>query len=148
MANEKSQWRALTLEKAKRFADLYANDVTHNLESASVAARLTPVCIRSAIHRFRHGKCMTETDYEICSVVFQAKCDHHQLETKLGTQAADEDKATTVGWYKWRLAIGDRFNHQERHAVDMELSGDPEKPLTSEQKVVLVLPDNGRVKSE
>jgi hypothetical protein len=115
--------RVVTMELARRFAELLAGDVTHTVESVASVLGVRACTIRQALSRFERDRCSSEEDEEICAVLAAAKERHiHELR-RTGFLAAGNVNGPGANWLRWQLEVQDPVNHPRQNKTSVELSG-------------------------
>ncbi len=115
--------RVVTMEVARRFAELLEGDPTHTVESVASVLGVRSSTIREALSRFERDKCSSEEDEEICAVLAAAKELHIHALRRKGFGDADRDNATGTSWLKWQLEVQDPVHYPRQNKTSLELSG-------------------------
>jgi hypothetical protein len=136
--------RVITVELAKRFAEEIASDMSHNVNSASLAVGLRPSTVREAIHRYENDKCTTAIDEEVSEILVRGKAEHIKQIRAAGYISAGKENRAGTSWMQWQLEVQDPKEHPRKTQV--ELSGEDGKPIETKNEttvtyVVSVPPD-------
>lgn len=113
--------RIITLEKARQFAETLLSDVSHSVESASMAVGLKPSAVRKALERAHHDKCATLDDEEVCEILYAAKLSHIRNIRERGFVLELDGKRTS--WSQWQLEVQAPLEHPRGQSVALEMSG-------------------------
>lgn len=119
--------RVITPELARRFAEEIASDMSHSVETASLAVGLRPSTVREAIFRYEHDKCTTEIDEEVCEILVKGKAEHIKQIRAAGYVSAGRENRAGTSWMQWQLEVQAPKEHPRRTSV--ELTGEDGKPI-------------------
>lgn len=131
--------RVVTMDLAKRFAELICLDPTYNVNGAAIDAGIKPSAVREAIRRYRHDECKTLEDEEICEVLFRAQAHHIKHITEGGYASAAKGNRAGTAWCQWQLEVQAPLEHPRRQEQTIEHVGKDGGPIQTQNAVRYVV---------